>query len=187
MPAQTISTPSNRWHRLLTTNDTTANFPTVIPTATNQAATLVPAAAVIEMGGEFGGEASSGLVFIFFGVGSNANTFKARVFGWSEHAGGNVTGTAKKPLWMPQLLASVTCTLNTSYPGIDNTAVDSTNFFVTTMTEDVGNPGISSEVISPITDIAHLVIDAKGSQFVEVKFAIASGSTTSMNALFRRM
>ena len=53
----------------------------------------------------------------------------------------------------------------------------------------VGNSGISVEVVSPghsAHEIAHAVIDCKGARLVEVRYAIAGGSTTSMNGCWNR-
>ena len=152
---------------------------------------------VIAVGDLDGGEGSTALMLMFFGVGSNGNTFAANVYGW-ERLIPNLRGSAGllSDLWIPHPLATFTAiTLNSSIPGVLNTGVPvtvsgSNQYFASAMTLGAySNSGISAEVISPgsgTAEIAHAIVDCKGAKYVEVRFAITSG-TTSMNAVFKKL
>jgi hypothetical protein len=136
--------------------------------------------------GEGGEQTASGIKLVFFGLGSDTNTFSAFVYGWEF-----LKSTAGKTgLWVPTLLATfTTITLVSEQPGVDGTDVPSSNFFAAAATLGVGNSGISVEVVSPgeaAAEIAHVVVDTKGCKLMEVRFAMG-GSATSGNALWKRL
>jgi hypothetical protein len=90
------------------------------------------------------------------------------------------------PLWVPSLLASFTCTLCTQ-AGVAGTDVDNTQLFCGTIALVAGNANISNEVLSPTGNvIAHIIVDAKGAQYVETRFGTGS-SATSCNCLSKKL
>jgi hypothetical protein len=135
---------------------------------------------VIEMGGTVGALAPNGLILVPFGVGSATNTFTMNAYGWRRTVGGGVPST--DPLWVAYQLAAFTVTLCT-VPGLANTDVNASQLFTGTITLTSGNANVSTEVVSPTGNVvAHIVLDAKGSQFVELRFG-TGGSATSCNCL----
>lgn len=136
---------------------------------------------VIPMG-HGGGTSANGLQLVPYGAGSPTNTFSLNAYGWRPTEGYGGT----KPLWVAYLLASFTCTLCT-VPGLAGADVDDSQLFAGTIALVVGNANISNEVISPTGNVvAHIVLDAKGSRFVEVRFGTGS-SATSCNCLATRI
>lgn len=137
----------------------------------------------------FGGNyCDSAIKLAFFGVGTDNTAFSANVFGWTMLPSGLGTGAAKD-LWVPLLVASLTSiTLDSALPGVGFTEESANQFFASAITLGVGNSGISAEVISPghaAHQIAHVVLDTKGFQYMEVVFSTL-GAVTSCNALWSR-
>lgn len=130
-----------------------------------------------------GGMAPQGFLLVPFGVGSATQTFSMNVFGWRHTIGLNPLA----PLWVPYLLAEFSCTLGAT-PGIINTDVGAGQLFCDTIALVLGNSNISNEVLSPAGTgmVAHIVLDGKGSQLIEVRFGTGS-SATSCNCLATRI
>ncbi len=135
---------------------------------------------VIELG--FGGALSSNsLILIPYGAGTAANTFTLGVYGWCRTLGSNQVN----PLWVAYTLATFTCTLATP-PGLATADVNASQLFCGTIVCVVGNTNVSNEVVSPTGNaVGHIMLDVKGSQFVQLLFGTGS-SATSCNCLVGR-
>lgn len=125
-----------------------------------------------------GGMLANSVKLIPFGVGSNGNTFTLKVYAWDR-----IQVSGNQPLWVPTLLASFTCTHGSTMPGVANTDVNASQTFCSTIALVVGNANISNEIISPATtsEIASIILDAKGAALVETRFTV--GTNTSCNCL----
>ena len=131
--------------------------------------------------GDGGGYCANAVKLVPYGVGSNGNTFSMNVYGWYSV----IRSNTQPILWVPILLASFTCTLDSSCPGVGGSAIPSTSYFCNTIALVTGNQGTDVDVVSPggsIHEIAHVVVDAKGARIVEVRFG-TGGSATSCNAI----
>ncbi len=96
-----------------------------------------------------------------FGTGSDNGTHTLQVVGWQCVSG----------LWFPSILYEATVTLST-FVGAADQAVIATERFCDTIatTANKGNANVDAVVLSPADNTpAHVVIDVKGSQFVEVR------------------
>ena len=142
---------------------TGTTFPALAPTATAPVASA--SRCVITWAGR------DNLVLIPFGVGSDNNTFKVRVTGWS-------TGGTN---WYPNTLFDFTGQMST-ITGISGQTPDNTNRFCDTITSGVG---IGAVLASPADDtgVASVVVPIGQCQRVEVQF-IRNGSATSVNAFY---
>lgn len=158
--------------KLLTTNATDASFASKVATVTQPTGD-----AVFTLSGDTGGIKTSGrLKFVFFGVGSNDNTFKARLVGWDLSPSG---------LYIPIPLFQVTCTLSTAV-GVDGEDVDDSERFVDTLSLESGF-GIANEnnwLFNPANNVvAHAVVLDMGLTRFEMQFDMNS-SATSANVLW---
>jgi hypothetical protein len=112
------------------------------------------------------------LLLMPFGVGSNNNTFKLRVTGWSY------TGA----IYLPTVLFDCTCTLTSSITGVAGQVPVNTAYMCDGIA--AGN-GIGTILASPADDtgVASLVVPVGNFQYVEVQFII-NASVTSCNAMY---
>jgi hypothetical protein len=63
------------------------------------------------------------------------------------------------------------------------TDVNASQLFAGTITMNIGNANVSNEVLSPTgNQIAHIMLDIKGSDYIQLLFSTNS-SSTSNNAL----
>jgi hypothetical protein len=187
MSAMTIETPSHELVAVASANLTATSFTTLVPKTATPNVTVTAGSGVVALG-VGGATASSALLVVPYGVGSDGNTFSMSVYGWNFVRHRTVNGGAA--LWVPVLLCTFTaCTLESTLPGVAGTELGATQLFCSTMTLGVGNSGTSVEVVAPgasANQIAHALIDAKGFRFVEFAFNTGS-SATSCNALVARM
>lgn len=134
-------------------------------------------------------EAPNLVKLVPFGVGSDDNTFLMRVIGWhlvfdrgaEQSLYGAAVGDA---MWDPVPLGEFTCTLCTQI-GVAQGVIGATNRFCDTITVvgTSGTNGIDFGIYSPANNTqAHVVVDMKGSQKLEVIFD-RNSSATSCNAL----
>lgn len=176
-----LETLSTSFRKARSVNQTSTSFVAKIPTVTEPKGDVGTAtgASVIELG-NYGGTTQNGVLACFYGVGSNDNTFSARLIGWRS-IGENAVSTM---LWIPVLLAEYQVTLSSTYPGIASKTIIATEFFADTITLTYGNANVSEEIVSPTTNagIAHVVADLKGFQKLEFTFNTGS-SATDCNAL----
>jgi hypothetical protein len=108
-----------------------------------------------------GGFSPSKLRLWPFGTGSDNGTHTLQVVGWQ------CVGT----LWFPSILYEATVTLSTFVGASGGTVTDSERFCDTiATTSNKGNANVDAVLLSPADNTpAHVVIDVKGSQFVEVR------------------
>ena len=67
--------------------------------------------------------------------------------------------------------------------GTTGSLVTANDYFATTITESVGNAGVDCDVVSPGNNqLAHVLLDSKGSMFIEILFN-RNSSATQCNAL----
>jgi hypothetical protein len=197
MSAITISAPS---YPLTPTNpggnSTAASLVEPLPTK-NRPDQAPVTSGVVAVGdgviacGHGGAETNSGIEFVFYGVGTNGQTFNANIYAWKQ-ADGNAVGLFT--LWVPKLLVSLTgITLNSNIPGIANTPVpaaanSASQFFASAVTLNIGNQGTDVDIISPgsgVNEIASVYISTKGARFIEVRFNMNS-SAAAANALWSK-
>ena len=173
----------------------TRSVPLVVTNAANVTAATItlpipkttpPSGDGVILLGHGGQETASAVKIVFFGVGSDTNTFQANVYGWEVQ---KATKQGDYDLWVPTLLASFSSIeLDSGMPGVVNADIPAADYFATAITLGTGNSGISVEVVSPGhgADIAHAIVDTKGCRFLEVRFGTGS-SATSCNALVKRL
>ncbi len=115
------------------------------------------------------------LQLIFFGTGSDNDTFDYRVYGYSKG----------DTLWIPSLLVGGSATLSTSV-GVASALVTNSYRFADTLDIDFGNSNVSAEVVSPGSgseEIASLVLDMRGHKLIQLAFDRTGA--TACNALYR--
>lgn len=174
-----IETKSLEMNRVAATNFTTAGTSIANPACSKNGPS---GDGIIMMGSPDGAMTSNGLLILPYGVGS-ATTFLLSVFGW-DFVHPKVAQNAG--MWVAWLMAAFNCTLGAT-TGLAGGEVDNTNNFCDTIVETTGNPNVSNEVISPTGGlIASILLDAKGAKRIQLAFAM-NGSSTSANALQRRL
>ena len=164
-----IGTAKCGWAKWLSTNDSSTSFASRIPTGTR------PTANIVEPQGSI---ASNLIQIVFFGAGSDDQTFDARLIGWNSTNTGSSTS-----LWVPTPLAGFSCTLSTAV-GIASRDAVATDRFADTISGATYNPSGGVEIVSPTGDIiAHVVVDIKGSEIVQLDFDMTGA--TNGNAFYR--
>jgi hypothetical protein len=173
---ETISQP---FARCRTVNATDASFPSKIPTGTEPTGTgsTATGASVLNLG--YGGRLTQNQVLLVpYGIGDDNDVFNLRVIGWRV-----VGNDSQTWLWVPVILAQFVCTMSTQV-GVAGRDVLNTERFCDTITLTTGNDDVSVDITSPTGDvIAHASVDLKGSQKLELTFAMSTGSPTSANCL----
>lgn len=173
---QPIGTLSSRWRRLLAANSTSSSFGTLIETVTEPVESTT--SGVIEMAPS-GSAGPNGLVAMFFGAGSNDQTFSVQVWGWESSL------LAGIDVWNCVLLAQFACTLG-NIAGAAGGEVTASGLVVDTIALTYGNDDISVDITSPENNLqAHVVMDTKG--FSKVQFQFDMTGATSGNALVRKL
>lgn len=201
MPVVIPQTLSEDFIRARGTSATDNGFPSRIPTITKpsgvgNSAAQATASAVFDLRNNgAAASVSNSILMVFFGVGSDNNTFSARLAGWRRarpRPGDSTTppalGGAAEFLWIPVPLFEVAVTLSSTQPGIVNSLIGATSLFADTitLTGTTANDDVSVDIVSPANDtIAHLVVDVKGFELVEPIFT-TGGSATSCNALLAK-
>ena len=183
-----IETQISRFQRVRSTNATDNGFPSRVPTGTllignGTAAAQASAAAtrnIVNHGPD--GMGKNVVTLVFYGVGSDNATFSARLIGWRRVYENGVESTS---IWIPVKLCEVAVTLSTAV-GVAGKLIDETNRFADTiaLTGTTANDDVSIDIVSPADNtIAHMVVDFKGAEVIEVTFT-TGGSATSCNALW---
>lgn len=122
-------------------------------------------------------------IFQFFGTGNDDTTFLARILGWRYVT--DAPGTPETAIWVPVPLLELTCTLSTA-TGVAGGTVGSSDRFADTLAivGTTGNDDVSIDIVSPANNTpAHVVVDLKGFQKVEVIFD-RNSSASSCNGLW---
>src|SRR5262245_25869714 len=144
-----MSTTTGKWRKLATSNDATTSF-----SATNiapLAAASLPTDGMIDVY-ELGGTVPDNIKVMFFGAGSNDQTYDVRVIGW-ELSSDDVT-------YIPTVLAVLTCTLSATI-GATGLLLVATDRLVDTIVLASGfNQGVIVDVTSPTGDVpGHILLD----------------------------
>lgn len=176
-----LETLSEPFKKARLTNQTSNGYVSKVPTATEPTgdANTATGSAVIDLTRPEGGVVQNSILAVFYGVGSNDNTFSCRVIGWRK------VGTDPNSLvWVPVVLVEYAVTLSSTPVGILSRDISSTEIFADTISLTTGNDDVSTDVVSPTGNvIAHAVFDAKG--FTKLEFSFTTGgSATSCNALW---
>ncbi len=190
MGPNNLSTLTTAFVRFRHTTSTDANHPTRIPTITKPTgigdAAAQTTSAVFDLGPTENDHASekNRIILVPFGTGSDTNTLLMRVIGWRQCFNRNVGRREDNSLWIPVNLGEFTCTLSTAV-GIAGKVVVATEIFCDTIAllSTSGNDDVDISITSPADNtIAHVAVDLKGFQLVEVTFG-RNGSATGANAL----
>lgn len=192
-----IMTRSSPWRKVRSVNQTSNGYVSKVPRnsspfaaagVTGDANTATGTSIIPLTNFGTGGMAQNGIQLLFYGTGSNNNTFSARVIGWSNIVTDrSARVTDDLALWVPVLLIEVQVTLSSSCPGVAGAAIAATELFADTITitGTTANPGVNVSVISPANDtIAHMFLDMEGSMQIELSFT-TGGSATDCNALYK--
>ena len=149
----------NPYKKLFSSNQSDSSFDSKTPTTTKPSGGGI----VTGLGSKAG--------LIFFGTDAANETFDVRVWGWSS---------VEDSLWVPFLLADVTCTLG-STQGVAGEAITDSDFIVDTITGNSGDAG--REIISPTGDlVASLHVENRGANRLEVEFDMTGAADA--NALY---
>ncbi len=180
-----LQTEAGRWRRWRTVNATDNGFPSKITTATRPAPSIgsdaaqATSAAVWELASNAGGKVQNTIKLIFYGAGSENNTFLARLIAWNLAHEGN----PDVAVWVPTPLFEVTCTLSTAV-GVGSRLIASTDRFADTiaLTANSANDDIDISIRSPAANYPGVVkVDMEGPQLLEMIFT-TGGVATSCNA-----
>lgn len=177
-----LETLSQSFRKARSTNQTSNGYVSKVPTATEPKgdAGTATGASVIDLatGGHY---SQNAVLIVFYGVGSNNNTFSCRLIGWRQVGANN----ALTDLWIPVPLFEVQVTLSSTPVGVAGHTIVATELFADTiaLTGTTANDDVSIDITSPANDtIAHLVADVKGFTKIELSFTTGA-SATSCNAL----
>lgn len=198
MPDVLINTLSTPWRKVRNTNETSNGYVSKIPRATDPwvsagvtgDADTATGASVINLLNSQNKSMpiQNGISLLFYGIGSNNNTFSARVLGWSNVGTDRAdVVTDDMQIWIPVVLVEVAVTLSSTPVGLAGKAVLNTELFADTITitGTTANAGVNVNVVSPANDtIARMFLDCEGQQYIEVQFT-TGGSATSCNALYK--
>ena len=184
-----VQTLSNNSRKVRRTNATDNGFPSKLITATKptgigDSAAQATESAIIFDGSNAGAATYNAVVLQFFGAGANNNTFSARVIGWSKLI---EDGNVVTQVWVPTDLCELAVTLSSTLVGLAGKTVVATDLFADTiaLTGTTANDDVSIDIVSPANDRpAHVVLDIKGFQIIEVTFTTGA-SATDCNGLFR--
>lgn len=155
------------YDRVLSSNSTSASFPSRVPTETQPSG-----AGIIPVG------PNTDMILLPFGRDGNNETLKVRVIGWRSTASDD--DQSLDVLWVPRVIAELTCTLNSSLPGTAGAPVTASDYFADTITADYGLPIIEQD--SGVLPASASVMVA-GERFVEVVFD-RNSSAAECNALY---
>lgn len=170
---------NRHYKKVRTTNAADTSFPSKVPTTTEPSGGGVINRSVAGDG--------SGLHLVFYGTGDADDVFDTRVIGWRKVTGGP-TG-----LWVPTIIAGLTCTLGTA-TGVAGSEVVATELFADTITiTSGGEPTVTADttrggtfrIFSPTANlIAWVVIPLYGFEKVELTFDMTTNDPTGANALY---
>lgn len=152
-----------------TADATDASFPSKVPTTT-----APTGAGVLDVAVDPAATTQRHLLLLPYGGDAENETFKLRVIGWKATTNG---------LWVPTILAELTCTLGTA-TGVDGSDVENEMFFADTLVLAAGYSSDAVRVTSPANNtVARALVDLEGHRKVEVTFD-RNGSAASCNALY---
>jgi hypothetical protein len=183
-----LQTLSLDFRPIRATNATDNGYPTRNPTATEPEGTgnnaaQASASGVFDLVGNGVASDKNRVILVPYGAGADTNTFSMRVIGW-RRTRPRTGNEPDKLLWVPVPLADFACTLSVQ-TGVAGKALVATDLFCDTiaLTGTTANDDIDVSITSPGNNLtAHVVVDLKGFQKLEVTFT-TGGSATSCNAL----
>lgn len=192
MNATMLNTLGGPWRKFRTVNCTDTSFPSKIPTVTEPSGVGATAggAAVIDLinsgSNRFVGSMQNGINLVFFGAGSDTNTFSCRGIGWSCISDSPALAiTDDTRLWIPTPLFEVSVALSVQV-GIAGKSVINTDRFADaiSITTTTANQGVDVDVRSPANDtMAEMYVDLRGHMKFELIFDCTGA--TDCNALYR--
>lgn len=172
MLIETLATP---WVKARETSSTASSFAAKIPTLTE------PSGAGVFNLGKDGALARNGLMALGYGTGADNATFDVKIIGWRS------VGLGTELIWIPTVLAGITCTLS-AITGVAGGALVAADRVVDTMTlmTALGTANVSVELVSPANDLdpAHAVVDLKGSGKIEVHFDLTGATAANLLLAF---
>ena len=167
------------YRKFLATNSGATSFTAPVATVTKPTSNIVEAC---HSGGRLVPEC---IKLIFFGNGDANDVFDARLYGW------NRVPNDLLELWVPTLLADLTCTLGAGV-GVAGSILVVADKFVDTIsindefvhTADTTNDGTIC-LMSPAGDlVAHAIVPLFGSELLQLDFDMTTGDPTGGNALY---
>jgi hypothetical protein len=185
-----LETLRTEWTRLSATNYTAASFTdyksTALTAATKPDTVFGTALTnLIILGGDSGALTTNGLLFKFWGVGSNNNTFKIRLWGVDFWTNPDAQNRRSVEL---ALICELLCTFGNSLTGVANCMITASDTEVDTIALTYGNANINNSIVSPANDVrgANVLVDVAGFGMVLVDGDLNS-SATSWNAAYKRL
>lgn len=187
----------SRLRRLRTTNATDSSFASKISTVTKPTGAGVIDLGVTDAvtGQTIGNGVSPGAVkLIPFGTGANDNVMLLRVIAWHRLGGAGQDG--KTTIWIPHVVAGLTCTFCTQ-TGVVGAPLLDTEFLCDTLALEAspaGEPTITADttrmgtltIFSPANNTpAFAVVPLYGAALMEIIFDDSTGNPTGMNTLFQ--
>jgi hypothetical protein len=178
-----LETLSQRFRKARTTSTTDSSYPArtptnTMPSGTGNNASQTTASSVFEVGGTIGSVGQNAVLAVFYGAGSDDNTFSCRFLGWRQLLPEDPSTT----IWVPVTLCEVQVTLGTT-TGTAGLVLLNTDRLCDIITLTTGNADVSVDVVSPADNtVASIVVDMKGCQLLEPIFTTGS-SATNCNAL----
>lgn len=170
---------NRHYRKVRATNAADTSFPSRVATVTEPTG-----GGVIDRPNVGGGH---GVQFVFYGTGDADDVFDVRVLGWRK-VGGSPTG-----LWVPVIIAGLTCTLGTA-TGVAGAEVVATELFADTVTiTSGGEPTVTADttrggtfrLFSPANNlIAWVAVPLYGFAKLELTFDMTTGDPTGANALY---
>lgn len=163
-----VNDNAGSWFKARSSNDTSGSFGSRAATTT---APTVGSSGVISPG-QLNGAVARTLKLVFYGAGSDNDTFDARLYGVAYANG----------LYVYVPLLQVSCTLSAAVGVASATVTNSERFADTIATPALGQGGIDVVVTSPANDTpAHLLVDVQGFSYLALDFDMTGA--TSGNAL----
>jgi hypothetical protein len=172
-----MSATAIKLRKALAANSTATAFVEQEPSATAPSGTGVWDLLDREIGWGAGVKVPSYLQLIFFGAGSDTQTFDCRVWGY------NATNDSTT-IYIPQLLADVTCALGPT-TGCDGAAIAASTLMVDSITVNQGSAdgGFRNLVNSADDTTASLLLHCRGCRWIKLDFDMTGA--TSGNAYIR--
>ncbi len=180
----TVCTQWTPLRKARTVNQTSNAFVAKVPLATEPADDSADATGQCSINMRNGGaNTQNGLMILPYGVATDNQTLSFRAIGWRRLGADN---DPTRYIWIgPIMLGEFDCIADATLVGLAGRLVNETEIFCDTITlvGTSGNPTVSCEILSPADglNMAHVVIDAKGCDRVELSFKV--GTATSANAL----
>lgn len=158
----------------LAANSTATSFSAKIPTVTQPTGAGVWDLLDASNRNKDGGTAKY-VQLIPYGTDANNETFDMRLWGWNKTADAT-------PVWIPQLLLEVQCTLG----NIDAAAIAASHFMVDTIVIVEGDTAGAEGLINTAADTpASILVRLRGVELIEFAFDLTGGAAA--NCLWRTL